>query len=123
MIDIEGVYVQLVAVVLLNATGQVLLKVGVSSLGKTEAVPQLLLQVLWEPPFVVGTLMYGLSFVFYVSALSKVELSIAYPFLALTYVLVTVLSVLVLNESVEPAAIVGVILVFIGVSLVGFGYQ
>jgi drug/metabolite transporter (DMT)-like permease len=53
---------------------------------------------------------------FYV--LTKVDLSIAYPFLALSYVLVLLFSWLILGESISALRIVGVSVISCGVILV-----
>lgn len=53
----------------------------------------------------------------WIYCLSKVQLSIAYPFMALSYVLVVVMSAFLLNENVSITRWIGVIVICIGVFL------
>jgi drug/metabolite transporter (DMT)-like permease len=75
----------------------------------------------WNTPiFLLGTALYGTSFALYVNALSRTRLSLAYPFIGLTYVLVVFLSAIVLNEPVKKkTTVLGALFVFAGVSLIG----
>ena len=112
---------QLVLVAVLNAAGQLSLKIGsdaLTSLGDLFTNP---LGLLGHPYFLVGGVLYASSFTLYVNALSRTRLSLAYPFMGLTYVLVVVLSVTVLGESVGPRTIFGTLLVFVGITLIGLG--
>lgn len=112
-------FLQLILVALLNASGQLSLKMGSEAMSSFSAFLSNPLLVIEHPYFLVGTFLYGTSFALYVNALSRTRLSIAYPFIGLTYVLVVLLSAIVLNEPVKPMNIVGALLVFFGVSLIG----
>ena len=67
---------------------------------------------------VLGVICWALSAFFWIILLSKVEVSYAYPFLALTYILVLIGSVLMLGESYALLKIVGTLLIGVGVVLV-----
>ena len=56
-----------------------------------------------------------------VFALRDGELSILYPIIALTYVWVTILSVLFFHESLNPFKLAGVATVVAGVAVLGRG--
>lgn len=56
-----------------------------------------------------------------VFALRDGELSILYPIIALTYVWVTILSVLFFHESLNPLKLAGVAIVVAGVAVLGRG--
>lgn len=79
------------------------------------------LLILQYPYFILGTALYGTSFALYVNALSQTRLSVAYPFIGLTYVFVVIFSAILLQEPVKGTTIVGVLLVFVGVVLIGLG--
>jgi len=116
-----NVYTQLVLVAVMNALGQLFLKMGSGALDSVADLLETPLVVFQHPYFLGGTALYGVSFILYVNALSRVRLSVAYPFLGLTYVVVVFLSALVLEESVTLTTVIGALLVFAGVSLIGFG--
>ncbi|UQZ88258.1 hypothetical protein C4J81_03140 [Deltaproteobacteria bacterium Smac51] len=87
------------------AVGQILLKLGASRGGW---------EILKAPQFWGGGFCYFISFVLWVYALSKVELGMAYPFTALTFVMVFLLSFLVLGESVSRMELLGIMLILSG---------
>ena len=62
--------------------------------------------------------MYGLSTVFWLIALSRMDLSFVYPFISLTYKLVFSLSYLVLKESIGLNKIAGSVLIILGLILI-----
>lgn len=112
---------QLVVVATLNATGQLSLKMGsgaMESFGDLFHNPLLIVE---HPFFLLGAVLYGASFALYVNALSQTRLSVAYPFIGLTYVIVVLLSAVVLNEPISVETALGAVLVFLGVSLIGAG--
>lgn len=117
------VLAQLIFVVVLNAVGQLSLKLGSDALASLDRVVSDPLFVLRHPYFLLGGILYASSFLLYVNVLSQTRLSIAYPFIGLTYVIVVILSVLVLGESVGLRVVGGVLLVFAGVSLIGLGIE
>lgn len=55
----------------------------------------------------------------WMSAVSKGELSRLYPFMALSYVLVALLSQLLFNEGVTASRWIGIAVICVGVALVG----
>lgn len=67
----------------------------------------------------IGGALYATSFILWLYVLSKVKLSYAYPFIGLSYVIVSVLGFFILDEKISLIAWIGIILVVIGVSLIG----
>jgi drug/metabolite transporter (DMT)-like permease len=57
--------------------------------------------------------------VLYVGSLGQLELSVAEPLFALVFVVVPLAAVLILGEHLPPLRIVGLVLFFVGVILVG----
>ena len=74
--------------------------------------------VLLNPYVLLGFVMYALSTIFWLIALSKKELSFVYPFISLTYVLVLVLSSLVLKESMGFGKLFGTLIIIIGLIII-----
>jgi uncharacterized membrane protein len=67
-------------------------------------------------------LFYGLSTLLLISALRKGRLSVLYPFVALTFAWVTILSPLIFrSDSYNLVRILGVVFIIMGVSLIGWG--
>jgi len=66
-------------------------------------------------PWVLCAMLFGfLAFFFWLLTLSKFELSYAYPFMSLTFVLTFVLSVLIFHDTVTPAKVIGLACIIAG---------
>lgn len=109
--------------VTLVVTGQTLLKIGMNQVGPIGRArlsrPATLVRDVATVPLVwVGLVLYGLSAALWILALATVPLSIAYPFLGLTYVFIAGVSVIALGEWLTPAQWLGVMLVVMGVTTV-----
>ncbi|MEJ7606267.1 MAG: EamA family transporter [Bryobacteraceae bacterium] len=99
---------------LIGAAAQVLLKLGANSI--TQLTP---VQILTNPSLFLGYALYGISTMFLVLALRKGQLSLLYPVISLTYVWVTLLSMLIFKESLTIAKGVGLGIVIAGVAVLG----
>jgi multidrug transporter EmrE-like cation transporter len=97
--------------VLLNAAAQLLLKAG------TNAMP-LGLRLAIEPHILVGLACYVVSVVVWVVALSRVQVSIAYPMLSIGYVVNAIAAWYLLGEAVTPMRLVGIGIIVLGVFIV-----
>ncbi len=107
-------YLLLTASLILVVVGQLLLKKGVLS---TTLSPNLtsIFKTIFTPYIFSGLATYGLSAVIWLFVLQKFPLSIAYPTLSLTYVLIVILSFFVFNEPITYTKVVGMILIIFGV--------
>jgi len=74
--------------------------------------------IVLNPYVFFGLVVMMISLGSHLVVLSKVDISFAYPFLGLSFVLVTAYGHLVLHESINVWRIAGVILIVSGVSLV-----
>ncbi|WP_340150621.1 SMR family transporter [uncultured Sneathiella sp.] len=71
-------------------------------------------------PFIwLGLIIYALSVVLWVWVLSKVDLSVAYPFVGIGFVVTMLFGILLLNENVTTMRIIGTVLIVGGCVLVG----
>ncbi len=116
-------YVPLILLgVLFNALAQVCLKKGMLSIGHFRfapaVIPQVAKSVAGNPFILLGLLCYVVSVVVWLLVLSRVEMSYAYPFLSVGYIIVTVLGYVLFQESVTFYRILGVIIICLGVILV-----
>lgn len=99
---------------LFGAAGQILIKTGANTLTGVSPI-----QMLMTPPLFLGYSLYGISTVLLVLALRDGELSILYPVISLTYVWVTILSVLIFGESMNPFKAIGILVIVLGVAILG----
>ncbi|MEX0984173.1 MAG: EamA family transporter [Actinomycetota bacterium] len=65
-----------------------------------------------------GLVMFGLSAVVWMFVLSRTSLSFAYPFAALTYLLIVAVDRFILHETVPPLRWLGVACIMTGIVLV-----
>jgi multidrug transporter EmrE-like cation transporter len=103
---------------LLGATAQLLLKTGANQL----VLPNVLARVT-NLTLLSGLSLYGVSTVLLVLALRDGELSLLYPVIALTYVWVTLLSLVVFHDRVNPIKLAGIAIIVVGVAVLGRGQK
>ena len=108
--------------VLLNALAQLLLKAGTNAVGTFEFSAANVWPVGWKlatQPYILGGLAcYVISVVVWIMALSRVEVSIAYPMLSVGYVLNAVAAWYLLGEAVTPMRLVGIGVIILGVFII-----
>lgn len=102
--------------------GQLMLKKGMNSLGPLTLSANNLIRTMWQmatnPWVFFGLLIYGLGTVFWLAALSRVDLSYAYPFASLSYVAMLIISYFIFGESISLLRIAGTAVIIIGVLLI-----
>lgn len=112
-------YIPLIlAVVTTNAISQMLLKQGMVTIGKFDFSGQGILGVLptvvLNPWVIGGLLMLVFSMGLHLMSLSRVELSFAYPFLSISYILVLLAGYVWFGETINSSRMVGVGLICLG---------
>ncbi|MGA9347381.1 MAG: EamA family transporter [Anaerolineae bacterium] len=110
---------------LIATLGQLLLKSGMRQVGPISRVDlshpfPLLVTVFSNPLILIAIPLYVAGFLTWLIVLSKLDLSYAYPFLAVTYVLVPLLSWLLLGEHVPSMRWIGIAVICVGLVLVGW---
>jgi len=109
----------------LAAVGQIVMKKGLSlipvtNLSVTNLAP-FLYRVVKSPTIITGFLLYGVSSILWLFALSKVELSLAYPMLAGSYVIVAIISYYLFGEHFTITRMVGLGIIATGVIVISQG--
>ena len=102
------------------STGQIFFKKGVLSTGEiTLKGPFIgeLIRLVFHPLVFSGLILYVLSTVLWLIALSRTTLSFAYPFTALTFALVMLSSRIVFLESIPTLRYLGITVIILGVFL------
>ena len=100
------------------ATGQILLKLGVRHANLSADLllhPQPLLATIFTPLIIGGLFFFGIGVLFWIVALNGQELSRVYPLAALGYVVVSILSIYILDEKITAYKICGTMLIALGV--------
>lgn len=116
-----SLFLVLLAIVL-GSVAQLLLKAGTSVIGEfaftLENTVPVGLKLILEPRIIGGTACYALSLVFWIMALSRVPVSIAYPMVSLGFALNALLAWWLLGEAVTPMRMAGIGVIIVGVVLV-----
>jgi multidrug transporter EmrE-like cation transporter len=112
----------LLAAIALGTCGQLLLKAGTNTVGAfaftlDNALP-VGMKLAFEPRILGGAGCYAVSLVVWIMALSRVEVSVAYPMLSIGFALNALLAWWLLGESVSPARMLGIGVIIVGVWLV-----
>jgi multidrug transporter EmrE-like cation transporter len=108
--------------VTLSACAQLALKVGVSKQKMQHALElgifDGIMAAALSPMILLGLTIYVLSVAMWLWVLSKVDLSVAYPFVGISFLVTMAFGSLLLNESVTLSRIAGTVLIFAGCILV-----
>ena len=114
----------LIPAMLLSTTGELFLKRGMNEIGTLDfaaldTVVPTIIKMLTNPNIWIGFMGFGFGSLFWLSVISRVALSLAYPMLGLMYVIIVVESWLFLGEVLHPLRVLGSLVVGVGVALVG----
>jgi multidrug transporter EmrE-like cation transporter len=108
--------------VLLNAVAQLLLKAGARAISGIEFhaanAAAIASRLVLNAPIIAGLACYAVSVVVWVLALSRVDVSIAYPMLSIGYVVNAIAAAWLFGEPVGALRIAGIGVIIIGVWMV-----
>lgn len=118
----------LVVSVCFAVAGQLTLKVAMTRVGRigaqqASAPLETLARAAREPRLWLGLMLFGISALFWLVVLSRVPLSVAYPFVGLSYVVVVAFARVLLREQVPPLRWAGVLVVAVGIAIVGLSFR
>jgi multidrug transporter EmrE-like cation transporter len=107
--------------VLLNCAAQIAMKKGMIGVGEVgsarifvEAFPRMVLNVfLWASLFC-----YVISILLWMVVLSRVDVSFAYPFLSIGYIVSSIAGYFLFGENVSLNRIIGILIICVGVVLI-----
>ncbi len=107
----------LIAVVI-AVMGELLLKTAMNAFGVMHLEPRTIPRTVWSlatnPLILTAMAAYAVSVFLWLAVLSRLELSYAYPWWALGFVLVTLASQVLLHEAVPPLRYLGVAVICLG---------
>ncbi|GLK83052.1 hypothetical protein GCM10017653_11210 [Ancylobacter defluvii] len=107
----------ILASVALNALAQILLRIGARSAVQSGSASVLagFAELAFRPAILAGLACYGFSLLTWLYVLGRIEVSFAYPFLALGFVLVALAGWQWLGEPMSPARATGIGIILVGV--------
>jgi uncharacterized membrane protein len=109
------IFIPIAVTIALTVLGQLLVKQGAMQVGsQTDSTAQLVLRVLLNFKIVAGLACAVLAALSWMVALSRTDLSYAYPFMGLAIVLVLALTPMVLGERIPVCRWIGVLVVCVG---------
>jgi drug/metabolite transporter (DMT)-like permease len=105
-----------------SACAQLLLKLGMKGIDPANGILSngftSLFHVLFSPLVFSGLVVYGLSTIAWLWVLSKVDLSIAYPFLGISFIFTLLFGVFLLDEELSTYKLAGTFMIVVGCFLV-----
>lgn len=118
---LKSIYPLILLSVAIAAFAQVALKAGMSSPSVQQAIEEgglrasALLQISANPYIILGLFLYFSSAAVWLFVLARVQVSFAYPFVALGFILTALLGKFAFNDTFSVPKIVGSLLVVAGV--------
>ena len=116
-------FIFIISSVLLNALAQILLKAGMKQFGNIDLKNNIIntsISIALNPYIITGFISYGISILLWLWVLSKVDVSLAYPFQALGFIVVTILAWLIFQENISFTRIMALIFITIGLIILAF---
>jgi len=114
-LNIYNVVVLLCAIVL-NASANILLKLGIRSVPENVGMLKLLKAALGNLYIYLGLLCFGMAFIAYTIVLNKMKLSVAYPIMTTSgFVIVSIASVVLFGEHISALKIVALAVILVGI--------
>ncbi len=114
-------FVLILTGVLLNAVAQIVLKKGMSLIGNISvdlnSIIHMVLKATTNVYIYLGLFCYVLSFLVWLVVLSRTEVSYAYPFLSIGYIVAAIVGYFWLGESMTFYKVGGIALICCGVFL------
>ncbi len=108
--------------VLLNAAAQLLLKAGTNRVGEfaftLENIVPIGSKLALSPPILAGLACYVVSVGVWITALSRVPVSVAYPLLSVGYIVNAFAAWYLFGESITAQKLLGIGFIVVGVYLV-----
>lgn len=116
-------YIYLVISICLGATAQVVLKKGVQAVGRIsiETLIPNIGNILLSPYIISGIILYGSSLIVWLIVLSRMELSRAYPFVSLGYIITFIFGIVLLDEKMSQYKIFGLMFIVAGIFIMSQG--
>lgn len=109
--------------VMLNAVAQLMLKAGTNRVGALDLSYQslsVLPSLALSAPILTGLSCYAVSVVVWIVALSRVEVSIAYPMLSIGYIVNAIAAWMLFGEALNPMKLAAIAVISVGVCMLAW---
>lgn len=114
-------HLYILGTIVFTVFGQILLKWRISNLhfvlpnsGAIEKV-MALLRIVFDPFILIGFVSAFIASIFWMGAMSKFQITYAYPFMSLSPALVFIIGIFFLNETFTWGKVIGLLLITIGI--------
>ncbi|GIU68964.1 MAG: membrane protein [Candidatus Woesearchaeota archaeon] len=97
-----------------TSLGQILLKIGAKSIYS-------FISIITNISLILGFLSYAIGAVLLIISLKYADLSLVYPFIALSFIWVSIASIYLFNENISIINWIGLFSIIFGVSFIGLG--
>lgn len=104
---------------LCSVFGQLTLKSGMQRIARLQASSSVIVQIVTSPWVIVGLGIYGCGVLFWLMALSRLDVSFVYPFASLSYVGIIIGSHFLFKEHISRSRLIGILVIIAGVSVIG----
>ena len=116
-------YLLILLTICISITAQTLLKTGMKQIGEVarlelSVILPLILQVGTNLFIIGGLSLYVIGTFFWLVLLSRLDLSFLYPFGALQYIFIFIISYFFLGESIKLGRIIGVLVILAGIYII-----
>ena len=117
-------FVFIIVTVILNAASQLLMKSGMAQVGQAELSGSKLISLLsaaaLNPLIILGLVTMTISMGTHLMSLSRFDVSFAFPFISLAYVIVAAWGYFVFGENVNMVRIAGIALIIMGTAVLAY---
>ncbi len=111
-------FIFIIVTVIMNAASQLLMKAGINQVGQAEfstsRIVNLLLGAALNPLIVLGLIVMTISMGTHLMSLSRFDVSFAFPFLSIAYVIVAAWGYFFLGEDVNLTRVAGIATIILG---------
>ena len=111
-------FIFIIIIVMLNATSQLLLKVGILRVGQADFdngnILKLLLGAMTNGYVLLGLLTMTVSMITHMMSLSRFDVSFVFPFISFAYIIVAVWGFLFLGEPFNLTRYIGIAVIIAG---------
>lgn len=107
--------------VLFAGCGQLIFKAALNDIGELELSVDMFISMATSPLLLLGLAVFGVSAFLWLIALMKADLSFAFPFISLSYVIVLLGGAILFDEKITALRMFGFVLIVAGIFVVARG--
>jgi multidrug transporter EmrE-like cation transporter len=112
-------YLYIAGTILFTVYGQLIIKIRIGNYDQLPAAfwekVVFLFKLLGDPLILSGLLAAFIASIFWMAAMTKMRLGVAYPFIGLNFVLIFLLSIFLLKEPFSVYRLIGVLMIIAGI--------